>query len=84
MAAQPEKSASDDQRGAHELHQREAIVKHKSAAGIAAEEFDRAALNSVKDEIRADERPVTRRFAPSQTSMPKFRNSAADSYNCVG
>ena len=55
MAAQPQKSTSDDQRGAHDLHQGQAIVEQESAAGIAAEEFDRAALNSIKDEIRADD-----------------------------
>src|SRR5271154_4339312 len=55
MAAQPQERAGDNQRGAYQLHQRQAIVEQKSAAGIAAEEFDRAALDSIEDEIRADD-----------------------------
>src|SRR4029077_4349313 len=50
----PEKRTGNDQRDAHNLHQRDAIVKHQRAAGIAAEKFDCAAFETVKKKVRAN------------------------------
>src|SRR5579862_5940780 len=55
QAAPPEEGPGENQREAHELHKRNRIVKHQRAARIVAQKFDRAALDPVEDEIRAEQ-----------------------------
>src|SRR6202022_2707355 len=56
-AAPPQERAREDQTDAHNLHQRHLAVEHRCPARIAAEEFNRAALDPIEDKIRADHLP---------------------------
>src|SRR6202050_3601560 len=54
-AAPPEEAAGEDEADTDDLHERESAVEEHGAVGIATEEFDDTALESVKEEIGAND-----------------------------
>src|SRR5580704_5985475 len=55
QTAPPEECAGKNQRDARKLHERDAIVKHQCASGVAAEKFDGAAFKAIEKKIGAEE-----------------------------
>ena len=56
--APPEERAGQYECDGHDLHQRDRSVKHQRAIGIAADELNRAALESVQKKIGAEKLPL--------------------------